>query len=524
MLAHLHVKNLALIEEIEVEFGPGLNILTGETGAGKSILLGSMQLILGAKTSKNMIRENAPYALVELLFQIENEKAKEALKALDIYPEDGQVLLSRKIMDGRSINKINGETSTVSQMKAAAACLLDIHGQHEHQSLLYQDKQLAILDAYGKEKILPAKETVHQAYKEYSKCKSELNSMNMDEEQRNRETAFLEFEIKEIEKANLQSGEDEELERQYRKMNNAKLIVDSLQLIHNLTGYDAKEGMIRDKESTTSYSVVLAIPGIDRIFLHHPGANHTFAVSDIDFDKVKEAAIFHFGYPTLMESMYNNDGAELVHLMKSVQETGAATSLDLAAVDANSKAGQADWAKILGRTLPYVDFFVPSIEELCFMLDRDKFEELQVRADGGDITDVLDIEQDVKPLAEKCITLGCKVLLLKCGAKGMYLQTAGEEKLRQVSVRTELDVAAWAEKAVFEKSYIPEKILSGTGAGDTSIAAFLTAMLEGNTPEMCLHLAAATGASCVAAYDALSGLKSFEELKKKIEEGWEKVC
>lgn len=225
-----------------------------------------------------------------------------------------------------------------------------------------------------------------------------------------------------------------------------------------------------------------------------------------------------------MESMYNNDGAELVHLMKSVQETGAATSLDLAAVDANSKAGQADWAKILGRTLPYVDFFVPSIEELCFMLDRDKFEELQVRADGGDITDVLDIEQDVKPLAEKCITLGCKVLLLKCGAKGMYLQTAGEEKLRQVSVRTELDVAAWAEKAVFEKSYIPEKILSGTGAGDTSIAAFLTAMLEGNTPEMCLHLAAATGASCVAAYDALSGLKSFEELKKKIEEGWEKVC
>ena len=85
MLAHLHVKNLALIEEIEVEFGPGLNILTGETGAGKSILLGSMQLILGAKTSKNMIRENAPYALVELLFQIENEKAKEALKALDIY-------------------------------------------------------------------------------------------------------------------------------------------------------------------------------------------------------------------------------------------------------------------------------------------------------------------------------------------------------------------------------------------------------------------------------------------------------
>ena len=265
MLAHLHVKNLALIEEIEVEFGPGLNILTGETGAGKSILLGSMQLILGAKTSKNMIRENAPYALVELLFQIENEKAKEALRELDIYPEDGQVLLSRKIMDGRSINKINGETSTVSQMKAAAACLLDIHGQHEHQSLLYQDKQLAILDAYGKEKILPTKEKVSQAYREYSKCKTELNSMNMDEEQRNRELAFLEFEIKEIEKAALLPGEDEELERQYRKMSNAKLIVDSLQLVHNLTGYESKEGAgetvgeaLREFSHVTQYDAELA--------------------------------------------------------------------------------------------------------------------------------------------------------------------------------------------------------------------------------------------------------------------------
>ena len=268
-------------------------------------------------------------------------------------------------------------------------------------------------------------------------------------------------------------------------------------ILNILDGYDAKEGMIRDKESTTSYSVVLAIPGIDRIFLHHPGANHTFAVSDIDFDKVKEAALFHFGYPTLMESMYNNDGAELVHLMKSVQETGAATSLDLAAVDANSKAGQADWAKILGRTLPYVDFFVPSIEELCFMLDRDKFEELQVRADGGDITDVLDIEQDVKPLAEKCITLGCKVLLLKCGAKGMYLQTAGEEKLRQVSVRTELDVAAWAEKAVFEKSYTAEELQAPVMVGTAEVllpatelnlvADYLIQMAKKASVPVCVH-------------------------------------
>lgn len=242
MLVHLHVKNLALIEDIEVEFGQGLNILTGETGAGKSILLGSMQLILGGRIAKDMIRAGAPYALVELLFQVENDKAREALEALGIFLEDGQVLLSRKILDGRSINKINGETCTVSQMKAAASCLLDIHGQHEHQSLLYQDKQLEILDAYGREKIEPAKEKVREAYKAYRECLRFLKSMDTDDEQRNREKAFLEFELGEIESAHLISGEDEELEKLYRKLSNGKLILETLQTVHGLTGYDSGQG------------------------------------------------------------------------------------------------------------------------------------------------------------------------------------------------------------------------------------------------------------------------------------------
>lgn len=240
MLVHLHVKNLALIEEAEVDFGPGLNILTGETGAGKSILLGSVQLILGGKSSRSMIRENAPYALVELLFQVQNEKAREALEALDIWPEDGQVLLSRKIMDGRSVSKINGETSTVSQMKAAAACLLDIHGQHEHQSLLYPEKQLAILDAYGREKTAQAREKVRAAYEEYLACVRELKSFDVDEEQRKREEAFLEFEIDEIEKAALVPGEDEELERRYKKLVNARKIVESMGQVHGFTGYEGQ--------------------------------------------------------------------------------------------------------------------------------------------------------------------------------------------------------------------------------------------------------------------------------------------
>ena len=242
MLIHLHVKNLALIEDIEVEFGPGLNILTGETGAGKSVLLGSMQLILGGRTTRDMIRTGASCALVELLFQVENKKAEQALNSLGIFTEEGQVLLSRKIMDGRSINKINGETCTVGQMKAAAECLLDIHGQHEHQSLLYQEKQLEILDAYGREKIRPAKEAVRQSYEEYRKYMRALKELDTDEEQRNREKAFLEFEISEIEKAHLVPGEDEELETLYRRLNNGKLILETLQSVHSLTGYDSGQG------------------------------------------------------------------------------------------------------------------------------------------------------------------------------------------------------------------------------------------------------------------------------------------
>lgn len=258
MLVHLHVKNLALIEDIEVEFGPGLNILTGETGAGKSILLGSMQLILGGRSARDMIRAGAPYALVELLFQVENKKAWEALEAIGIFPEEGQVLLSRKILEGRSISKINGETCTVGQMKAAASCLLDIHGQHEHQSLLYQDKQLEILDAYGKEKTDSAKAKVKEAYRDYRNCLQSLKSLDTDEEQRNREKAFLEFELKEIDSAHLTPGEDEELERQYRKLSNSRLILETLQSIHVLTGYDQGAGesvgsAVRELSRVTEY-------------------------------------------------------------------------------------------------------------------------------------------------------------------------------------------------------------------------------------------------------------------------------
>ncbi len=293
-------------------------------------------------------------------------------------------------------------------------------------------------------------------------------------------------------------------------------------ILNILGGYQAEKGMIVARGESTSYSVVLAIPGVDRIFLHHSGANDSFSAEDIPAEALKDAALFHFGYPPLMRNMYEKDGEELEKVLRLAKQAGAAVSLDMAAVDADAPSGKADWKKILKRVLPLVDFFVPSVEELCFMLDRERISEWQTRAGGGDVTEFLDVEKDVRPLAEQCMDMGAKVLLIKCGAPGLYCRTAEEEVLKGISGKLELDAGIWAGKEGFEKSYMPEKVLSGTGAGDTSIAAFLCGVLEGYGPETCIKLAAATGASCVEAYDALSGLKSFEELFEKMKKGWKK--
>ncbi len=288
-------------------------------------------------------------------------------------------------------------------------------------------------------------------------------------------------------------------------------------------GYGAGDGLIKKKGESTSYSVVLAIPGFDRIFLHNPGANDTFCSEDLPKDLLEEAALFHFGYPPLMKRIYENNGEELVRIMQAARDADAATSLDMAAVDPSTEAGKADWEGILSRVLPLTDIFVPSVEELCFMLDRPMYERISKAAGNGDFTEALDLERDIVPLADKCMALGTRILLIKCGAPGMYYRTAFDPELKRIGSRLELDPKIWSGKEGFEKSYVPERVLSGTGAGDTSIAAFLVSMLKGYPPEKCLQYAAATGACCVAAYDALSGLKPFNELEKKINSGWKKT-
>ena len=265
MLTYLHVKNLALIEEAEIDFSEGLNILTGETGAGKSIVIGSVSLALGGKLSRDMLREGADYGLVELVFQVVRESQRKRLLDLGVIPEEDQVIISRKILDKRSMNKINGETVSLSQLKEAASVLIDIHGQHEHQSLLQKKKHLEILDEFSKEELGPVKEALFEAYRRFQDLTKKQKEAELDEESRLREISLLEFQLNEIEQAGIELGEDEELEQQYRRMTHGKKILEAAGAAYSMTGYEepqAAGGVIghalRELQSVAAYDEELS--------------------------------------------------------------------------------------------------------------------------------------------------------------------------------------------------------------------------------------------------------------------------
>lgn len=261
MLQNLHVKNLALINETEVEFKGGLNILSGETGAGKSIIIGSINLALGEKVQKEMLRDNADTALVELVFYVENPATLEAVRALGIEVEDETIILSRKITAGRAIARINGEAVSASKMKEAAALLIDIHGQHEHQSLLSKRKHLEILDLFAKDLLREQKQKLSVCYREYRKLLDELEQSDSDTEERARELSFLEYEVKEIEDANLTLGEDVELEEQFRKYSNGKKILDAIHVVQAAT---AEEDESASERISRAVRELAGVSGYDK--------------------------------------------------------------------------------------------------------------------------------------------------------------------------------------------------------------------------------------------------------------------
>ncbi len=254
MLLELQVKNLALIEQARIEFGEGLNILTGETGAGKSILIGSVNMALGGKASRESIRQGAESAYIELLFSVDSEEQRQALRELDItVPEDNTLILSRRILPSRSVSRINDETVTAVKLKQVTSLLIDIHGQHEHQSLLNLHKHLEILDAYCRAEAEPLKEKTAAEYRQYQAVKEKLSSMEGGLEERLREADFCRFEIQSIEEAALREGEEEELTARYRKLSHARRIAEELSEAYQALDTDGLSRAVRAVDQASGY-------------------------------------------------------------------------------------------------------------------------------------------------------------------------------------------------------------------------------------------------------------------------------
>jgi sugar/nucleoside kinase (ribokinase family) len=260
----------------------------------------------------------------------------------------------------------------------------------------------------------------------------------------------------------------------------------------------------------TSYTLVLAPPGIDRVFLHDPGANDTFSSKDINYDLVARARLFHLGYPPLMRTLYANDGRELTAIYRRVKELGVTTSLDVSLPDPNSESGQVNWSKVYESTLPYVDIAPQSAEEVMFMLNRPRFEELKRRPGHGDPLDAYEIE-DFKWIGQELLNLGAAIALVKCGHRGMLLFTAGADRIAGMGSASPLKPRQWVRRALWEEPFLVEEVASATGSGDSSIAGFLAALVRGCGPEQALKAACCTGAQNVKVLDAVSGIHTWEE-------------
>lgn len=287
-------------------------------------------------------------------------------------------------------------------------------------------------------------------------------------------------------------------------------------IIKSIVGKERATSFKTVPGQSSSYSIVLALPGVDRIFLHHPGTNNTFTSDDIDYDALSQCRLLHFGYPTLMRKMYENNGKELYEIFKKAKELGVVTSLDMTLPDANSDSGKANWQKIFEKALPYVDIFLPSVEEIAYMLDMELFKKRKSQSNGRDPV-LAYTGEDCSRLSGKLFDLGVKIAAIKVGIKGYYLRTAGNDVLKTlVPVSKDLDL--WAEREIWANSYKTEKFGSATGAGDATIAGFLTAFLKGLDPVQSVKAANLLGWQNVREVDTLSGIEDWQTTIGMIED------
>lgn len=286
-------------------------------------------------------------------------------------------------------------------------------------------------------------------------------------------------------------------------------------------GAGLTDTLIVDPHAVSSYTVIINPPGIDRIFLHCPSANDTFGAADIRYDLVAGARLFHFGYPPLMKRMYEDDGAELCAIYRRVKGMGLTTSLDMALPDVNSPAGSANWPAIVRGVLPYVDVFLPSIEEILYMLRRDTYNDLLARAGGAGILPQVSAAL-LHGLSDELIGLGVGIVGLKLGDRGLYVRTAGRSAIERMGRARPADAAAWADQELWAPCFQVD-VAGTSGSGDCTIAGFLSGLLRGMPPEHTVTAAVAVGACNVEQADTLSGVRPWGETMQRIAAGWARL-
>jgi len=277
------------------------------------------------------------------------------------------------------------------------------------------------------------------------------------------------------------------------------------------------DGVHLSKQDRTSYTVAVAPPGIDRIYLHYPGANDQFSSSDLNEQIIEQSRLFHFGYPPLMARCYEDCGETLDRILHIAKSAGATVCLDMALPDPNSAGAKAPWKEILEKVLPHVDIFMPSIEEVLFMLDREVYFETKQRSGNSDVID--HIEPEIySHLAHDILDMGTQIVVFKTAHRGYYILTDNVECLERIATGPS-DLENWSNRELWCPAFRVEKIASATGSGDSSIAGFLAGYLNGQSIEKTLKYANCTGYQNLHALDAVSGIRDWTETTRLIQKG-----
>ncbi len=288
-----------------------------------------------------------------------------------------------------------------------------------------------------------------------------------------------------------------------------RMTIDMLRNEGNADGIHIARG------AASSYTIAVAPPRIDRIFLHNPGTNNEFSSRDLDPELISKCRHFHFGYPPLMQRMFTGGGSELQQAFRMAKEAGATTSCDMTLPDPGSASGKADWRSILEKTLPYIDLFLPSVEETFFMLDPQAFLAMKARHDNADLIDYL-APEDYSRIAGEVLGMGPAVVSLKAGHRGFYLKTGPREAFDRMGMARPGDPGNWSDRELWAPAFTVSKLASATGAGDSSIAGLLSAFLRGLSIEESLKYATCCGLQNVLVLDGISGMRSWSETTEMI--------